>query len=247
MKHLAFRAAIYFMALFVMALMIWLIKPGLIHTITSNDDATVAQLPLVELRAETENNDMFAIILSGDGGWADLDRDFGNAFQKHGLSTVGFDCLKYFWKPRHPAEASQDLEVIIRHYSEHWGKKRVLLVGFSFGANWLPFMVNRLPSDLQKQVHQVVLLAPSEPANLEIKMGDWLKDVSRPGALTVTPEAERIKLPLLCVYGIEEEQKSVCTQLQNPKLQILRMPGGHHFDNQYSIIEDTILHGITSK
>ena len=38
--------------------------------------------PVVELRALDADNDVLAIILSGDGGWTDLDRDFGRAFQK---------------------------------------------------------------------------------------------------------------------------------------------------------------------
>ena len=202
------------------------------------------ELPLVERQAPASNNDIFAIILSGDGGWADLDRDFGNAFQSRGLSTVGFDCLQYFWKPREPAEVSRDLDAVIRCYMEVWKKKRVLLVGYSFGADWLPLLVNRLPSDLQGRVHQVVLLAPSESVNVEIKMGDWFQDVQRPGALNVVLEAARIHQPVLCVYGAEEEDKSICPRLKGSNVRHLRMPGGHHFDKQYSPIEDAILRDI---
>lgn len=247
MKVIRSRYAIVIAGILITAITLWLVSVRHTDSISTGSAATIEQLPLVELRASPDNSDVFAIILSGDGGWADLDRDFGKTFQLRGLSTVGFDCLKYFWKPREPVEVSQDLETAIRFYMKSWHKKQVVLVGYSFGADWLPFLVNRLPADLQEQVRQVVLLAPGESANLEIKAGDWLREVDRPGALKVEPEATQIKLPLLCVYGAEEENRSICRRLNAPKIQILRMPGGHHFDNQYATIEDIILRPIESK
>lgn len=247
MKFRASRPAIYAMAILLIVLTVWLVKVSRIDLAFSSETETISQLPLVELRAPHDNSDLFAIILSGDGGWADLDRRFGTAFQQRGLSTLGFDCLKYFWKPRQPAEVSQDLQTAIRYYLEKWHKQQVVLVGYSFGADWLPFLVNRLPADLQKRVQQIVLLAPGESANLEIKVGDWLRDVTRPGALKVVPEAVLVTLPLLCVYGADEEHKSICPKLKGSNIQTLRMPGGHHFGNQYTTIEDRVLRAIDSQ
>jgi type IV secretory pathway VirJ component len=204
----------------------------------------VRHLPLIELRAAADSDDIFAIILSGDGGWADLDRDFGKAFQRRGLSTVGFDCLKYFWKARQADEVANDLQAAIRFYLHAWRKQQVLLVGYSFGADWLPFLVNRLPADLQQRVRLVVLLAPGASVNVEIKVGDWFRDVERPGAISVAPEAARIRLPTLCVYGVDEAHTSICPGLQGANVRLLRMPGGHHFGNRYTAIETAILQSI---
>ena len=198
-------------------------------------------VPLIELRATDSKSDVLAVILSGDGGWADLDRDFGYAFQKKGVSTLGFDCLKYFWKVRQPAEVSRDLETVLRDHLKVWHKRRLLLVGFSFGASWLPFLVNRLPDDLRQRVVLVALLAPGKFANVEVKFDDWFRDVHRPGALDVTAEAARIRLPLLCVYGAEQEVDALCPVLHGPNVRILRMPGGHHFNNNYAPVEAAIL------
>lgn len=199
------------------------------------------KLPVVELPVVHASNDVLAVILSGDGGWADLDRDFGYAFQQQGVATLGVDCLKYFWKRREPDEVSRALEATLRHYLEAWHKRRLLLVGYSFGAGWLPFLVNRLPPDLRARVTLVTLLAPLNFANVEIKMGDWLTDVRRAGALEVPGEAQRLRLPVLCVYGAEQAQESACPTLNGANMQLLRMPGGHHFDHEYAPIEHRIL------
>ncbi|MEK6777928.1 MAG: AcvB/VirJ family lysyl-phosphatidylglycerol hydrolase [bacterium] len=206
--------------------------------------AHIGRLPLVELPAADTDNDILAIILSGDGGWADLDRDFGDAFQKMGISTIGFDCLKYFWKPRKPSEVSRDLGEVVRYYMKAWNKQDVLLVGYSFGAAWLPFLVNRLPSDIQAHVRLVALLAPGDYANVDIHVGDWIRDERRAGALNVAPEASIIRCPVLCVYGEEEESESICPGLKGAGVHILRMPSGHHFGGYYTTIENTILNFV---
>lgn len=190
-------------------------------------------LPLVELPVAHADNDVLAVILSGDGGWADLDLQFGQALQQHGVATLGFDCLRYFWKKRTPAQVSADLEDAIRHYLAAWSKRRVLLVGYSFGASWLPSLVNRMPAELRRRISLVALLAPAQRVNVEIKVGDWLRDSMRPGALEVLPEASRLELPVLCVFGSEESGESICPKLTGPDVTVVETAGGHHFGGHY--------------
>jgi type IV secretory pathway VirJ component len=213
--------------------------PAQVHAGQWPDRAAIDALPTIELPATASRSDVFAIILSGDGGWADLDKSFGEAFQQRGLATVGFDCLKYFWKTRQPAEVSRALETMIRYYLQAWNKKRVLLVGFSFGACWLPFLVNRLPADLLQQVQLSVLLGPSDFVNVEIHVMDWMSDERRASALEVLPEARKISTPLLCVYGTEEDD-AICPSLKGNKVTVLAMPGDHHYNYHYDPVIEAI-------
>jgi len=212
-----------------------------IASITKEEINPSDKLPLEELPTPDSGKDVLAIIFSGDGGWRDLDRDFGDLFQQKGIATVGFDCLKYFWEPRQPAKVASDLATILRYYLKAWGKKRVMLVGYSFGASWLPLLVNRLPTELQNQISLVVLLAPGQYTNVEIKMGDWISDIRRPGALDVTEPAAALRHPILCVYGTEEQDDSLCPKLKGINRRLMPVPGGHHFNNDYAPIENAIL------
>ncbi len=42
----------------------------------------------------------FAVILSGDGGWAGLDKKVAAALAAQGIDVVGIDSLRYFWSER---------------------------------------------------------------------------------------------------------------------------------------------------
>ena len=60
-----------------------------------------------------------------------------------GYPVAGWDSLRYFWTPRTPSGVSVDLDRILRYYAEHWQKKKALVIGYSQGADVLPFAVNR--------------------------------------------------------------------------------------------------------
>ena len=50
----------------------------------------------------------------------------------------------------------------------------MLLVGYSFGADVLPFVVNRLPADLRARVASVSLLGIDSNASFEVRVTDWV-------------------------------------------------------------------------
>ena len=106
----------------------------------------IADLSLVEVPATNGGErDTLAILLTGDGGWADIDKTLAAGLSAHGIPVVGWSSLGYYWTPRSPAGAAADLQRIIEHYTTTWRRSRVLIVGYSFGADVAPFLVNRLP------------------------------------------------------------------------------------------------------
>jgi len=203
--------------------------------------ADVSDLPLVEVPARGGPTDTLAVIVSGDGGWAGIDRELGGAMAERGIAVAGLDSLRYFWKKKTPEIAGHDLERILRHFMAGWGKSRVLLVGYSRGADVLPFMANRLPADLRARVVLVALLGPSPSVEFEFHVGDWLGGGGTRNELPVRPEVEKLAgTPILCVYG-EAEDDSLCPDLPATLVTAVQMKGAHHFGGGYAAIADTIL------
>jgi type IV secretory pathway VirJ component len=198
-------------------------------------------LPLLEVRAAQENRTTFAIMLSGDGGWATLDRAVSSRLAERGISTVSWDSLSYFWKARSPAEASTDLARVMRHYLKAWDKQRVILIGFSLGAEVLPFMANQLPDDLRSQVELVALLSVGRTALFQFHLSDWL-DIGRGNnALPELPQVRALDwTQRLCIYG-EEDDESLCPDLIGINVEIHKLAGDHHFNEDYVGVADIIL------
>jgi type IV secretory pathway VirJ component len=201
----------------------------------------VSDLPLVELPALGAPTDSLAVIVSGDGGWAGIDRQLGETIAGRGVAVVGLNSLQYFWKKKTPEIAGRDMERIVRHYLAAWGKGKVVLVGYSRGAEVLPFMADRLPADLRSRVVLLALLGPSPSVEFEFHVGDWLGGGGGKNELAVRPEIEKLAgTPVLCFYG-EEEHDSLCPDLPASLARVVQLKGAHHFGGDYAAIADTIL------
>jgi type IV secretory pathway VirJ component len=198
----------------------------------------IGDLPLQEVHASGAA-DEFALLLTGDGGWAGLDQELAARLAANGVPTVALNSLKYFWSARTPDETAHDVARILRHYFDAWHKPRVLLVGYSFGADVLPFVVNRLPPDLRARVASVNLLGIDANASFEVRISDWVGTDA--GGPPTRPELARItQLPVLCLYG-EGEKDSICPGLPEGGVRREQVGTGHHFGGEYATLADRIL------
>ncbi len=203
--------------------------------------AALGDLPVVEVPAQpgVAQSDEFALIMSGDGGWAGIDQDIAAALTATGIPVVGLDSLRYYWTARTPEGLAADTDKLIRYYLAHFNKKRVLLIGYSQGADVLPFAVNRLPAATRSSVALAAILGMSDHALFEFHVSSWIAD-SKSGPATM-PEVNRISgMPVLCIYGADEND-SLCPQLDPNKFIIVKVKGGHHFDGDYAGLAQRIL------
>jgi type IV secretory pathway VirJ component len=204
--------------------------------------AEVADLPLIERPTPNGNPSApLVVLLTGDGGWAGLDRGLADAFNEHGVPVVALSTLQYFWHARTPEQTSADLERVLRHYLAAWKRERVLLVGYSFGADVLPFIVNRLPPELRARIGSVNMLGLSERASFEIHVAGWVPGGDT-GNAPVQPELERMHgIDALCLYGAGESNDP-CARFAGGSLTALAVGQGHHFGGEYGELAMAILH-----
>ncbi|HUE49301.1 MAG TPA: AcvB/VirJ family lysyl-phosphatidylglycerol hydrolase [Steroidobacteraceae bacterium] len=198
----------------------------------------IEDLPVTEVPASGES-DEFALLLTGDGGWAGLDQELAARLAASGVPTVGLNSLKYFWTERTPEATARDVARVLRHYFAAWNKQRVLLIGYSFGADVLPFVVNRLPPQLRERVASVSLLGIDANASFEVRISDWVGSAG--GGAPTRPElAALTHVPVLCLYG-EGESDSICPQLSGAGIAREQIGKGHHFSGEYARLADRIL------
>lgn len=204
--------------------------------------ATLDDLPLIELPQGSKAGKRLAIIVSGDGGWAGIDKALGEALNKNDIPVVGLNSLQYFWKRKSPEQAAQDMGRIIRYYSHAWNKSELVLIGYSRGADVLPFMVNRLAAAERALVNEIVLLGVEPLIDFQFHVGDWLSSKAHETALPVMPEMQKLaNNNVLCIYGAGERDTSLCPKLDRSKFTVEEMKGGHHFGGDYDKLTNIIL------
>ncbi|MEO1751651.1 alpha/beta fold hydrolase [Thiofaba sp. EF100] len=205
----------------------------------------VPDLPLVEVARHSASG-VLVVLYSGDGGWRDIDRRLGEALGRQGYAVVGIDTLRYFWGKREPMGVARDLDRLVRYYLEAWGLNEVVLIGYSFGANILPFAYNRLPDATRGRVRMVTLLSPELTTDFEVHLAGWLgQQATGAAAMPILPEASRIDpRRLLCVYGEQEAVTTLCAQPGLGGARLMRLPGGHHYDGDYEALARKLIEAI---
>ncbi|MET0949896.1 MAG: AcvB/VirJ family lysyl-phosphatidylglycerol hydrolase, partial [Pseudomonas sp.] len=201
-------------------------------------------VPVVEVPS-AQPSDTVTLFMSGDGGWRDLDKVVAGDMASLGYPVVGIDVLRYYWEHKTPEQTAADLTELMQHYRQKWGTKRFILAGYSFGADVMPAVYNRLAPDEQNRIDGIILLAFARTGSFEIHVDGWLGTAGK----EATTGEEMAKLPaekVLCVYGIEEKDESGCTTTTavGEKLQL---PGGHHFDENYPALAKRLIAAIDKR
>ena len=204
-------------------------------------ETDLEDLPLVTVPSPESGGSRLAVMISGDGGWAGIDKQMAQDFAARGLPVVGLNSLKYFWSPRTPDGAARDLGRILRHYLNAWQKKQAVLIGYSLGADVLPFMAARLPEELRSRTALIALLGPSRETAFEFHLSDWLGTGGHAVQYPVLPEVMKIQdLRILCIFG-DQESDSLCRDRLPAGVTKIPLSGGHHFGGGYTTIVQTIL------
>lgn len=212
--------------------------------------AAVHDLPIVEVPATGRNaavgDQTLAIFMSGDGGWAGIDREVAGVLAKNGVPVVGVDSLRYFWSARTPASTAADVERLMHFYLAQWHKTRVILVGYSQGADVLPFVINRLSAEARSKLALGAMLALGRKADFQFRLSNWLKNSN--DGLPIQPEVDKlVSGRFLCVYG-SQETDSGCPGALRPAaapgtdpVAVVKLIGGHHFDGDNVALGNRIL------
>lgn len=184
------------------------------------------------------------LYITGDGGMKKFSANMIDAFQQHNYPVVALNALKYFWNKKTPQQAATDVAELIRHYQSAWNINHgVILIGYSLGADVLPFIYNQLPENISSQVMQVVFLSPSRFTDMEVHISDMLGRSSNKG-MNVTAEINRITgKPVLLVFGAEEKDFNL-SDLTIAHYRKLVLPGGHAYDEDANGVAGKILSAI---
>jgi type IV secretory pathway VirJ component len=203
---------------------------------------SVADLPLVELPA-VHPGDRLAIVMSGDGGWLTLDRTIAQTLQKQGVSVIGWDSLRYFWSPKTPQQTAHDLARVLDRYSTRWHAKSFALIGYSFGADVVPFAYNRLPDALRAKVSYLSLLGLGHTADFQIRFTGLLGLTPSKKALMAEPEIAKVPpTEVQCIYSADERD-TLCPSLAASGVSVVRTSGGARLSRDYVGLSKTILDG----
>lgn len=196
---------------------------------------------LVEVPSRTSQGNTMAILYSGDGGWRPTDRGLARVLSENGIPVIGLNTLRYFWTRQTPEKAAQDFSSTILRYRSVWKKDRVLVIGYSFGADVLPFLLTRIPKPLLDHIEMLVLLAPTKSVDFEFHVKQWFSEDTSKTSMPVLPELEKLNGMKIVSYCGALDVKALCRDMPDTIRRVFLPHAGHRFDTLYSVVAQDIL------
>lgn len=202
------------------------------------------ELPLIVIPSPVESTGPVFFLISGDGGWTSFDNNFCELLAKKGIPVVALDAKKYFWKAKSPEETTSVLTQIIENYTKQWNRKTFILAGYSFGADIVPFIANRLPEPLKSHLSKLFLLSPDQFGDFEIHLTDMLSLGIAKKKYNIVSEVKKITAPqVISIFGQEEDAVNIqAFKVADSKISLL--PGDHHYNKNVEALVELILKEI---
>ncbi|MCC6930701.1 MAG: hypothetical protein IT359_17055 [Gemmatimonadaceae bacterium] len=192
-------------------------------------------LPLIE-RPAAQGAGPLVLLLTGDGGWANADQQVADALVARGASVVGLNMRAYLSTRRTPVDAAHDVGCVANHYLAAWHRTRLVVLGYSRGADIVPFVVARWPDALRRKVDMVALVSMSTSANFQFHFIDMVRDVKRDDDVPVAPEVTQLRgLTVICVYG-DGDKDTGCTKVDTTIARPYVRRGGHRLTDGFDAI-----------
>lgn len=202
-------------------------------------------LPVTEIAPQGKPDGRVVLMISGDGGWAGLDKGVAKVLSGHGVRVVGLSSLEYFWHKKTPQETAHAVARILGAYTARYPDARYTLMGYSFGAGVVPVVYNLLPEPLRQRVDAEVLISPDPEGWFDIHIGDWFTTTQHEYNVPLDPEIARTKIPVICLSGEAEGHKTYCDSLaQRGMAKLVTLPGGHHYEGDYGRLGQVILQAL---
>jgi len=213
--------------------------------LTTTAQTTETELPLKVFKTSAVTSLPMIIFISGDGGLNSFSESLCQSLSQKGVPVVVLDAKKYFWNSRTPDETSSDLSKVFQTYGKLWGCNSFVLVGFSFGASLIPFLVNRFPAGVAGKLALALMISPDKNCDFEVHLTDMLNLGFSKGKYDVINEVERgDRNKMEAVFG-SEESLEIRTAFQQTGIKIQTLQGNHHFDSGSAMLADWIVGEIS--
>jgi type IV secretory pathway VirJ component len=172
-------------------------------------------------------NRPLVIFFTGDGGRSAFDKKIEDSLCVNNMPFFGINSYKYFRKRKTPQQTLDSILPYIDLNLKKYNLHKVILAGYSFGSEVVPFLYNLMSSEWQDKVEYIVLISPSDNSDFKIHFFDQIGLTLRHWPYDVISEIMVIDNKKIIVFWGEDEKKFTKEQFTKHNISIHHLKGGH--------------------
>lgn len=199
----------------------------------------IEYFPVSEWNSNSDKPVIFYI--SGDGGFNSFSKTLSKELHRNGYDVFALNTKKYFWKKKTPLQVSQDTESFLKEVTKDRKNKKIIIVGYSYGAEVAPFIFNRFDEDFQKNIQDLMIIGPTKFNDFEIHLEEYVAERPETG-YNVIHEINQLKnIRFTLVVSDIENEDFPKNEITLKNYQFLHINGNHHFSGNTKMLADSIV------
>lgn len=214
----------------------------LITPLLYNPTAFAQSFPVKEWTAATHDKPLIFYI-TGDGGFNTFSTNLCESLNKNEYDVFALNAKSYFWDKKTPEQTAGDVSNYLSKKLAGRKNQQVVLIGYSFGAEVLPFIVNKLSKNIYESVIVSFLMAPSGSTDFEIHWSDIFGGNTK-RSMDVITEINKLDNEKIVIISGSDGGNLALNKITLKKYTHEVLPGGHHFDGDTEEIIKVILKHI---
>lgn len=183
------------------------------------------------------------IIFSGAGGRRFFFREISHYFRILDYRVIEFNSLRYFlFKKRSPELLARHVNLILNREIDKAPFDEIIFVGYSQGADVLPFAINRLEKHWQQKISALILIGAAEKADFRLRLRDLITGGYGSDSLNIEPELAKLgTIPTLFIYG-DRDRKTIARKARGEHFYFSEIASGHIFHDAKTVAKIILRH-----
>ncbi|MDQ6901590.1 MAG: virulence factor [Bacteroidota bacterium] len=181
--------------------------------------------------------------ISGDGGLNNFSSGLCGALNKKGYDVCALNAKSYFYNKKTPEQTTNDIYNYLSQKLKGRSSQQIILIGYSFGADVLPFVLNRLPKKMLDQTRVSFLMASSGNTDFEIHWSDMFGGNAK-RSMDVVSEINKLDNAKIVIISASDDGYLDVKKITLKKYTHEVLPGGHHFDGDTDEIVKVMLNDM---
>lgn len=175
----------------------------------------------------TRQNDLAAVFWSGDMGmWIGFGSDIPELLSRKGIPVVAVNSPALFGRARDRAFAQQQVARSLATALQQTGRRKVAVIGFSFGADVLAATLDRIDPALRQRIASVVLVGPATSIHFHANpLGLFYGGPSEVAPDTAAAGLRGLRVT--CIFARDEAAESLCRAPALQHARLTQVDGGH--------------------
>lgn len=176
--------------------------------------------------------------ISGDGGFNTFSKGLGKNLHALGYDVFALNTKLYFWNKKTPEQTSAAIENYISMQLQGRKNQKVILAGYSFGADVTSFVYNHFTEGMKKKIQHVFIIGPSKTTDFKIHLTEYFGAEPPKGSFPVIPEINKMNgVPLTLILSDFEFAHFPYQEITlTRQYQMKHIAGTHDYDDNTQML-----------